>query len=365
MNVAIFGGGVAGLAAATALHGRVADCRAYERRASGAGNGLGFILSDQAMADLMAVGLPPEAARIGVQLRQFRHYDPAGRLRHARSMPPGWRAMRRADLVAALHSALPDGLVIPGRTLTGLTRDPDGTVTAAQLTSTDPSTCPTSNRVRADLYLAADGARSIARQALFPYWPQRSARVWEIVALARHPGVSAWAGDNFHKFSRPGLAAGLVPVGNDAVVWFIQFDRERYGQQLSSQPLPDLARRLVSDWAHPLPALLAASDLAEAHLWRPVDADLLPQFHASNLVLVGDAAHPLLPFTSQGVAAAIAGVRDLAAVLAKEASVPAALEAYSATCRARCAPYIAAGRELTRQFLEPGGAADDVIPVST
>jgi 2-polyprenyl-6-methoxyphenol hydroxylase-like FAD-dependent oxidoreductase len=33
--------------------------------------------------------------------------------------------------------------------------------------------------------------------------------------------------------------------------------------------------------------------------------DLLPAFHHKNILLLGDAAHPLLPFTSQGANSAL------------------------------------------------------------
>jgi 2-polyprenyl-6-methoxyphenol hydroxylase-like FAD-dependent oxidoreductase len=359
--VAIFGGGVAGLAAAAMLHARVDSCRVYERRSSGASGGLGFILSAQALADLASVGLPAAATRAGVELREFRRYAPDGTLRHAQPMPAGWRAMRRTELVAALRAVLPADAVVPGAALTGISLDHTGMVSGATLSTGAQVT----HRIHADLFLAADGARSVARRALFPQWPQRPARVWEIVALARHPGVSAWAGSDFHKFSRPGLAAGLVPVADDTVVWFVQFDRNRFARSAVGHPIHTLAEQLVGDWAHPLPTLLRTTDFGVAHLWRPVDTDLLPRFHSGNLALVGDAAHPLLPFTSQGVAAAVAGVRDLATALERHCSLGAALETYSAACRARCAPYVGQGRELTRRFLQPDGLADDLLPVST
>ncbi|QSB15484.1 FAD-dependent monooxygenase [Natronosporangium hydrolyticum] len=361
MRVAIFGAGVAGLTAAAALHRRVNHCRVYERRHRGAAGGLGFIMSAQALADLQALGLPDTAARAGVPLREFCRYRPDGTLAHTRPMPTGWRGMRRADLVAALRHALPAETMVAGTALTGLTRARDGGVGAALLTNDLDDAW----QLRADLYLAADGARSVARQTLYPAWPHRPARVWEVVAYAHDPAISAWAGSDFHKFAIPGLAAGILPVGDDTVVWFIQFDRFRFTPPATPDPTRALAHQLIGDWGHPLPSLLRATDFSQAHLWQPVDTDLLPRLHSGNLALVGDAAHPLLPFTSQGVAAAIAGVRDLASALEQHCSLPAALETYSASCRARCAPYIGQGRELTRRFLQPDGRADDLLPVST
>ena len=53
----------------------------------------------------------------------------------------------------------------------------------------------------------------------------------------------------------------------------------------------------------PINAWLAVADFTSAHLWMPVDADLPDHIHCENAVVLGDAAHPMLPFTSQGVSA--------------------------------------------------------------
>lgn len=357
-ETAIFGGGVAGLAVAAALSASGRSCRVYERRAAGAAPGMGFILSPQVLTDLDRVGVPLPAAATGVWLRRFRHYRPDGGLRQVREIPGQWRAVRRADLLRALRDRLPSPAVATGAELAKLVLDADGGVAEARLAGGE--------RVHADLYVAGDGARSLARQAMFPTWPQRPARVVEIVALARHAGVSEWAGADFHKFTTRGASAGLVPVGDQTVVWYIQFDRERFRPPATGdRPAAAVARQVVGGWAEPVGELLRVTDFRQAHVWRPIDADLLPRFHSGdNLVLVGDAAHPLLPFTSQGVAAAIAGARDLVAALDTHPSVGAALRAYSTSCHARCAPYVRQGRELTRRFLHPDGRAGDALPLA-
>lgn len=357
MQVVILGGGVAGLTAAAALHASGRCFRLYERRTAGTG-GMGFILSPRVRADLAQAGVALPVASAGVPLRRFRHYRPDGSLRQVHELPPGWRAMRRRDLVRLIASELPRQAVRPGAEVAKLAFHADGMVAELSLA--------TGEAVQADLYLAADGVGSLARQSLFPGWPQQPARVWEIVAMARHPGVRDWAGEDFCKFTGDGVASGCVPVGDQTVVWFIQFDRERFPlPETPDAPVGALARMLVGGWADPVGELLRATDFDRVHVWRPLDSDLLPRFHFGNLALVGDAAHPLLPFTSQGVAAAIAGARDLVLALGQHQTLSGALRAYSASCRRRCAPYIRQGRELTRQFLCAAGDGPPSVPLAT
>lgn len=323
---------------------------------------MGIVLSAEAVADLVDAGLDAGAtaaplASLGVELHRYRLYCPDGTPREVLDIPPGWRGMPRSELVDALGGRLPAGAVVYGAALAELGFDSEGMVTGARL--------GTGELVRAELYIAADGAHSVARRALYGDWPLRPARVWELVGMAHCPPARTWAGNDLHKFSVPGAAIGILPVGRGTVGWFMQFDRERFEPPRDSPAARrEFAHRLVGDWAEPVPELLRATDFALTHIWRPIDADLVRRFWSGNLVLLGDAAHPLLPFTSQGVGAAIAGVRDLAVALESAESLPAALAAYSAACQSRCAPYIDRGRELTRGFLGEGPYAASLLPLA-
>src|SRR5215468_8023923 len=90
---------------------------------------------------------------------------------------------------------------------------------------------------------------------------------------------------------------------------------------------------------------------------------LIPYFHQKNLVLLGDAAHPLLPFTSQGVCAAIADAVTLAELLLGCDHPAQMLNCYSTVRRAKCAPYIHEGRKLRDRFLMPLSAESVLLPI--
>jgi salicylate hydroxylase len=284
----------------------------------------------------------------------------AGDILDQQPLPVGTRCLRRRDLICALMAALNGQVpILYDAELDHVERDGSGSIHAAVLSSGEA--------VMADLYVAADGSRSKARTATFPNWPSRCAPVAEIVGMLRCKDAVRWAGQDFNKFhaAEGGLALGIVPVAADHVVWFLQFDVQRFNLPPDSpEGRLGFAESLLAGWGEPIPHLLAHTDYSRVHLWRPVDCDLIPQFYSSNLVLVGDAAHPMLPFTSRGVSSAIGDVIVLAQELRSGGDLQHALYAYSAQRRAECAPYISKGRELTSYFMEPLRRAAAVVPLA-
>src|SRR5260370_41003555 len=198
-----------------------------------------------------------------------------------------------------------------------------------------------------------------------------------MVGLVHCGEAEAWAEHNLNKFhaDNGGIALGVLPVDSEHVVWYLQFDSLRFpasselidrnGQ--GGEARQELVEKLVGKWAFHIHALLRATDFSQVHLWRPIDSDLIPSFHRGNLALVGDAAHPLSPFTSQGVSSAIADALALAEEV-NGAKSPDDLERglarNSATRREECAPYIANGRELAERFMATLSDLRGLLPVA-
>jgi len=149
----------------------------------------------------------------------------------------------------------------------------------------------------------------------------------------------------------------------------VKFDPKRFSPPKErSHSKRAFLEKLIGDWTDPFTHLfthlLALTDFSRVHIWRPVDTDAMPQFHRKNLVLVGDAAHPLLPFTSRGVSSALADGVTLGKLLNGKRSLEDALNSYSSECRRQRLPYIAKGREMTKNFLAPQLASYLRVPVA-
>jgi len=368
MDIAIFGAGIAGLMAAITLTKQGHSCQVYERSRQAHDAGMGFILMPEAILYLQALGVKLSGNLSGIPLHRYLCRNAEGEVLFEELMPEGSRSLRRRDLIAALVNALHQRNPIKfDAELEWLEFGNGGRITAAILSS--------GGRIAADLFIAADGMRSRARQVLFPDWPARPAQVIEVVGLTRCEDTLRWAGTDLNKFhsSDGGLAVGILPVDKQHVVWFAQLDTARFAPPIAEEGNTfswyALVKELTLDWGWPVPHLLAITDPQRIHLRRPIDADVVPYFHQQNLVLVGDAAHPFSPFTSQGVSSAIADAVALADALAtrtkkENGHLAQALANYSGERHQQCDRYLIQGRELTQKFLAPLSETECWLPMA-
>ena len=374
MDIAIFGAGIAGLMAGITLRTQGHNCRIYERAQQGQETGMGFILMPEAIDCLQSFGVKLSGEHGGSPLRRYCCRNSSGHILYEQPLPSGTLCIRRRDLIAALMHALPaESAPLFDAELDRLEFDAAGNVTEVRLN--------TGASVKAGLYVSAEGIHSRARKALFPGWPAPEAQVLEIVGKVRSKDTVRWADNNFNKFhaARGGIALGVLAVDAEDLVWYIQFDARLFPPPADdstnvAQAREAFVRRLIGDWAAPVPHLLELTDFSRTYLWRPLDSDLVPTFYRGNLVLIGDAAHPLSPFTSQGVSSAVADAVSLAEQLGRATSgstasvtVPdleGALARYSSERRKQCAPYVAKGRELTRHFLTPQMSGSVLMPIA-
>jgi cystathionine beta-lyase len=369
MEIGIFGAGIAGLMSAITLRAQGHSCRIYERMRKGHETGMGFILMPDGINCLQSFGVNLTGENSGAPLQRYFCRSSSGQILYEQPLPAGTRSIRRQQLIDALMRALPAGGAPRfDAELAGFDFDAAGYITQARLN--------TGRTVQADLYVSAEGIRSRARQTLFPDWAATQAQVLEIVGMVRCKSTVRWANNNFNKFYAVsgGIALGTLAVDSEQMIWYLQFDSQRFPQPLEDvSNFADMRKHfvtsLVGQWADPIPHLLRIADFSRTHLWRPLDSDLIPAFYRGNLVLVGDAAHPLSPFTSQGVSSALADAVALAENLRPlnvktQSDLEHALSRYSSERREQCAPYVAKGRELTRHFLTPEIGSTILLPIA-
>ena len=363
MHAIIAGGGVSGLATALALHQRHIPFDLYERTFESLTSGMGFVLVKRGIQTLNRLGVDTEVLRLGQPLKRFVLHTASGQVKYTQSLGEGTVGVRRKDLLAALLRPLPSANIHFGESIESYVRSKSEEFMAVELGS--------GRRVFGDVFIAADGVRSVARKYLDDQWINHDARVCEIVGIVRETNIRASVGNDFHKYQHcnGGIAFGLLPVDAHHVVWYAQFDRQKFGVP-GDIPLEKhlFVSELVAKWAKPIAQVIGATNFEQVHIWRPINTDPLSQFFVSNLAFVGDAAHPLLPFTSQGVSAAIADAECLGEELfqAHRLGLPLneALFSYSKERRQACLPYITQGRELTDQFLSAQNYHEQLLPIA-
>ncbi|MEV0824059.1 FAD-dependent monooxygenase [Nonomuraea rubra] len=328
----VVGGGIGGLAAAVALRRIGWQATVLERAPELGEIGAGMSQAPNALRALDELGVGERARAAGVPTYSAGNLRlPDGRyLQRARpGDPTPLLAFHRADLHGVLREAVPAGWLSTGVKVTGVRRDGDEvTVTWS------------GGEARADLVIAADGIHSTLRRLL-----------WLDAPPPRFLGRTAWLGVTPPGALRgsvttkdPDELAGSVTMGPGAYFLIHPLSRDRvYWACVTTADRPDLryetekaevARRLTG-WHDPIPSLIAATpDDAVIHI-DIHDLDPLPAYVHGRVALLGDAAHAMSPDRGQGAGQSIEDAVVLAAALAGESSIDAALRRYDAERRPR------------------------------
>ncbi|MEO0982611.1 MAG: FAD-dependent monooxygenase [Pseudomonadota bacterium] len=353
MKAVIVGGGIGGLTAALCLHRFGWDVEVLEKAPEIGEVGAGIQISPNAMKvfealgvdeDLAAAGFRPDAIelRMGESgMRLIR--TPLGKVAEDRWGSP-YLHIHRADFIAVLASALGDrapGAVRLGASVAGY----------VQNDSSAAAVLADGEQVRGDALIGADGIHSVVReQMLGPDEPVFTGNVaWRAVVPvdrlgdnAPDPVACAWMGRGRHAVTyllRGGALANLVAV----------VERDNWTKEGWMEP-GDRAEALAdfSGWHPTIVRLIEEAD--SLFRWALFDRRQLAKWADGRVAILGDAAHPMLPFMAQGAAMATEDAWALAASLSSAADVPAALAAYQAIRLARASAVQAGSRANAKTF---------------
>ena len=358
-DIAVAGAGIGGLAAALALAETGAGVTVYERAETLEPIGAGVQLSPNAALVLRRLGvLDAVRARATepaeVLIRRGRDGAALARVplaaAEARYGAPFLVALR-ADLQAALLAravAHPGVALVFGQGVSGYERIADGV-----LLRFGPGGLPPAQH---GAVVAADGIRSAIRRQMAGAAPDDVAASGRTAWRALVPCTAA---DTDALVARSNLWLGprahLVhyPVGAGAVVNVVAIvDDGAAPDDPAAWSLPgegkELERRFAG-WASPARRLIAAAP--GWRRWPLFDRPPLARWCDGPVALLGDAAHPMLPFLAQGAAQAIEDAAALADAMAREPGEPAAaMAAYAASRRPRTARVQAESRRQARVY---------------
>jgi salicylate hydroxylase len=352
-DIVIIGGGIAGLTAAIALQRQGRTVRLFEQASEFGEVGAGITLTRPASRGLFAIGLEDaiKAAadvpvRAGtVDFESGAHGDnPNVMLTPASGGGndiPYFYQIHRADLHNILLSAVTatdPATIRTSSRLVDFAQDADG-VTAIFADGSE---------ARGNVLLGADGIHSQVRRRLFGHEPERFTGqvayrflvpVRDVVSRLGHGPSVKYTGRNrllLRYIIRHGTlvnAVGFVPTREwTGTGWSTPVPREELLAQFEGAN-PDLA------------ALLAAAPIEGARKWALFDRDPLPRWAVGRVTILGDAAHPMLPFLGLGSAMGIEDAIVLSRALASSASPDAALDAYQKTRVDRANAVLLASRE--------------------
>ena len=356
----IVGAGIGGLTAAIALSRGGFETAVFERAAVLEEFGAGLQLTPNAtrilerldaLATVRRHALAPRAIRI----LRGRDDAPLARL-PLESAQARWGApylvLHRADLQRALVEAVaraPAATLTLGAEVGGLAADEAGVALGVRCGAIGL-------RERGDVAIGADGLRSIVRERLGLGDRDAAAFSGRVAFRAQIEGdlvADRWREPEVTL--RLGPRAHLVhyPLRDGAVVNVVAVIESGWRREKGDHPWDGAGDRAsllraFAGWSRDVRALLGAAP--EWRAWPLYDRPPAATLAAGRVALLGDAAHPMLPFLAQGASQAIEDAGALAASLAAIPAPAEALAAYSQRRAARVARVQAEARAQARLY---------------
>jgi 2-polyprenyl-6-methoxyphenol hydroxylase-like FAD-dependent oxidoreductase/predicted DsbA family dithiol-disulfide isomerase len=354
MKIVIIGGGIAGMTIGIFLQKKGIDVTIAERQPDLNEKGHAFLMHDDALSILRELG-DGRTELPGQSIGRFNLRRPTGyEVKNVEL--DSWRCMKRCELIHFLRGLLQPDTIVRGRDFSHFIRK-EGKVVAAVFTNGDSE--------YGDIFIGADGGNSKVREAVFGKIALTPVAVKEIVGISHNREIAARQANTFLKFQEidRGLAFGMIPTSENEFVWFMQYD-PAIGDVREDQPekIRAFCNRMLSGFPEVTHEILQTTDFARTYIWSTRDFDLLPTFHRQNVVLLGDAAHLALPFTSAGTTNAIVGAKTLLQSLESTEDYETAFREYYRQRGPVIKKHILLGRQLKKIFLFPSGREESPLP---
>ncbi|MFE2527294.1 FAD-dependent monooxygenase [Streptomyces sp. NPDC059382] len=337
----VVGGGIGGLAAAIGLRRIGWEVTVVEREPTLEDAGAGISLAANGLRALDELG-------VGEAVRNASRGQYSGGTRTPRG---GW--LTRMDGLALEKAVGTPIMGIPRSTLHRLLRDSlpvEALLIGSEADSieqVDPGTVRVGcgdTVLDADLVVGADGIGSKVRSHLHPVHPGPVYSGSTVLRAVTEKAVDLRT--DFELTWGHGAEFGHIAFQDGRAEWHAVLDLPA-GTRFAD-PLAELRRRFQT-WHSPIPALLDATRPA-AVLHHDVNELRTPlaSYTVGRTTLLGDAAHAMTPNLGQGACQALEDAVTLAAVLATESTVEAALARYDAERRPRSQAVARAARQAGR-----------------
>jgi 2-polyprenyl-6-methoxyphenol hydroxylase-like FAD-dependent oxidoreductase len=388
LNIAIAGGGIGGLTTALALHQAGIQCKVYESVSELRELGVGINLLPHAIRILSDLGLLPQLQAIAIETAELCYFNKYGQLiwQEPRGKAAGYpwpqlsihRGQLQSVLIKAVKERLGKEALLCGHHLQDYDQAGDGRV---KLNFIDRKSGKQLPAQFTDGLIAADGIHSRVRAL---HYPDEGMPKWNGAILWRGvtdselflTGRSMFmAGHQDQKFVCYPVSAELHSKGRSLTNWIAELRFE--STALASREdwnrpgvLSDFLPQFESwkfDWLD-IPKMIR--DAQSIYEFPMVDRDPVANWAFGNVVLLGDAAHPMYPIGSNGASQAILDAACIVKMLKQHDDSKIAFAAYDAERRPKTAAIVLANRnngpEQVMQMAEeraPQGFTDinDVI----
>jgi len=354
-NIIIAGAGIGGLTAALSCQKIGLQVVVFERSPELGEIGAGIMLTPNAVKCLEYLGLGDALLAVANEPSEsiYRRFDTSEVMMRAgikdkmrRSYGAGYYLIHRADLHSILMQAVlanDADAICPGRSVSQVDQSETGVKVHFEH----------GESIAGRLLIGSDGIHSAVRTALFgknnPQYTGQSA--WRGMVPAKglpksvlEPGMLSWIGESRHIIQyavRKGRLINYV-----AIVAINDWVEEGWNR---SAPVEEVVTEF-SGWHSDVLQLLSATPAENCYKWGLFVREPLKSWTVGRATLLGDAAHPTLPFAAQGSAMAIEDGIVLGRALESYNNTEVALRTYEATRIKRASWLVEHAREATNLY---------------
>jgi salicylate hydroxylase len=354
-KILIAGAGIGGLATACCLMRQGFEVEIYEQAPVLSEVGAGIQISANAMHVLRYLGLGESVSRIGVQpgAYVFRLHDTGEIIQtfalsaeHERQHGAPYIQLHRADLhdllVAKAREHKSDVVHLNHKVVGFAERPAEVEVQFADGLS-----------AQGDLLVGADGLKSVIRGQIVGNAPPTYTgdSVWRVTVpsdriprdLLLDQVMSVFMGPGGHAvcyYLRGGELlnfAGTVEAPVSEESWTLKFPWENLKSDYEG-------------WHPAIQAIIDAADKDQCYRWAMHNRPPIRNWSTQRVTILGDAAHPTLPYLAQGAAMAIEDGAVLSRALSQVGSVAEALDCYQRNRIDRTARVVEQSNENQRLF---------------
>lgn len=355
MKIVIIGGGVAGLAFGIMMNRKGHQIVINERNSEIPLSGNAFMMHDHGLSILKKI-VNNDLAIPGASINSFILKRPDNKeIKHTKM--DAWQCVKRIDLIKTLLNVVDSSCLKFGRSFSHFIYEGKKAIGVV---------FENGDVEMGDLFIGADGCNSQVRQLLFGETKFTSTKVQEILGIVKDAELVKKLNGVFTKYQdgEKGLSFGCIPFSETEIIWFNQFDVSLVKKDLvTKKDLYDFMKLALKDFPEIVHTMIDATDFSGSYLWNTKDFDVLDKFHKENIVLIGDAAHLALPFTSAGTTNALYDAEKLANCLDEHTSFEDAFISFYNQRALSVKEHLELGRKLQEDFINPSLVADDDIEI--
>ncbi|NQV61055.1 MAG: FAD-dependent monooxygenase [Alphaproteobacteria bacterium] len=361
-KILIAGGGIGGMTAAACLLKAGFHVQVFEQAPNLGEVGAGIQLSANPMRVLRHLGLVERLEQTGVRPTsyQFKMFDTAEVLQE---IPLGdgyvdrhgvpYLSVHRADLLDALIGAvraLKSDAVTLNANATDFSENKDGVTLHFQ----------DGGEARGDVLIGADGIKSMVRAKILGPTPVHYTgdQSWRILVPAARlaPGMRP---DTVNICVGPGKHGVVYPIRRDGLVNMVgcvEYETWDDESWTARRPWAEMKADFAG-WHENIQAIIDNADRDECYRWAMNNRPPVENWSTARTTLMGDAAHPTLPYMAQGGGMAIEDGAVIARALQQEDDVGEALDLYQRNRLARTARIVNESSANRNMFHLPSEAA--------